>query len=138
MQGGRRLPRTGRRCTDRIGGSLWRAWVQDGGCSHAGLSRTGRATSSRWPLFVMSCDSHAWRRPGRDITSLLVRMRTTPHNNRLTRVGGDDTLPLTLDVHTGLFDDDLDAVAERLDAAHVTPMCPEATVTDLDKRRTSS
>jgi hypothetical protein len=77
-------------------------------------------------------------RPGATLRVCSCGCEPPPHNIGLTRVGGDDTLPLTLDVHTGLFDDDLDAVAERLDAAHVTPMCPEATVTDLDKRRTSS
>jgi hypothetical protein len=37
-----------------------------------------------------------------------------------------------------LFDDDFDALAERLDAAHVPPVCPEATVKDLGERRAGS
>ncbi len=36
---------------------------------------------------------------------------------------------MTLDVYSGLFDDDLDEVAERLDAgARVYSMCTEASV----------
>ncbi len=46
---------------------------------------------------------------------------------------------MTLDVYSGLFDDDLDAVAERLDAAaaqaRVPAVCPEAVVTELSERR---
>jgi hypothetical protein len=45
---------------------------------------------------------------------------------------------MTLDVYAGLFDDDLDAVAERMDAAaavaYVPPLCPEATVVPLTLR----
>jgi len=37
---------------------------------------------------------------------------------------------MTLDVYAGLFGDDLDAVADRLDAL-VLPVCPEGTVTPI-------
>jgi integrase len=37
---------------------------------------------------------------------------------------------MTLDVYAGLFGDDLDAVADRLDAL-VPPVCPEGTVTPI-------
>jgi site-specific recombinase XerD len=36
---------------------------------------------------------------------------------------------MTLDVYSGLFDDDLGAVAERLNDAVVPPVCPKATLT---------
>ena len=43
---------------------------------------------------------------------------------------------MTLDTDADLFGDDLDAVAERLDAvaraASVSPMCREAEIVDLD------
>jgi DNA-binding ferritin-like protein len=43
---------------------------------------------------------------------------------------------MTLDRYADLFDDDLDAVAERLDAlaraAGVYPMCTTAEIVDLD------
>ncbi|HZG98001.1 MAG TPA: hypothetical protein VEY14_07035 [Nocardioidaceae bacterium] len=49
---------------------------------------------------------------------------------------------MTLDVYAELFDDDLDAVAERMDAAatvaNVPPMRPEATVVPLTLREVSS
>jgi hypothetical protein len=51
---------------------------------------------------------------------------------------GHASAAMTLDVYSGLFDDDLDAVAERLDAAHVPPACPEAKVTDLAAHRAGS
>lgn len=51
------------------------------------------------------------------------------------RMLGHASAAMTLDVYAGLFDDDLDAVAERLDAAHVPPVRPAATVTDLRERR---
>ena len=48
---------------------------------------------------------------------------------------------MTLDVYAELFDDDLDAVAERMDAAatvaDVPPLCPEATVVPLTLREVS-
>ncbi len=54
------------------------------------------------------------------------------------RMLGHASAALTLDVYSGLFEDDLDAVAERLDAARVPPACPEATVRDLGERRTGA
>lgn len=50
---------------------------------------------------------------------------------------------MTLDGYAGLFGDDLDVVAARLDAAHgkikaaVPPACPEVSVSGLAKRRAS-
>jgi hypothetical protein len=45
---------------------------------------------------------------------------------------------MTLDVYSGLFDDDLDAVADRLDAARahlrVPPVCPDAPVVPITVR----
>ena len=40
---------------------------------------------------------------------------------------GHASAAMTLDVYSGLFDDDLDAVADRMDAAaaRVPPACPE-------------
>jgi len=58
------------------------------------------------------------------------------------RMLGHASAAMTLDVYAGLFDDDLDAVAERLDAAAVPAtkalvprVCPEGSVADLAKRR---
>ncbi len=49
---------------------------------------------------------------------------------------------MTLDVYSGLFGDDLDVVAERLDALAaevlVPPACPEPSVVALRDRRTGS
>jgi hypothetical protein len=45
---------------------------------------------------------------------------------------------MTPDVYSGLFDDDLDAVAERLDKAAAPPGRPEADVTPLSLRGTST
>ncbi|MBA2738675.1 MAG: site-specific integrase [Nocardioidaceae bacterium] len=58
------------------------------------------------------------------------------------RMLGHGSAAMTLDVYAGLFDDDLDAVAERLDAAtadaRVPRSCPEATVTAITQRETGS
>jgi integrase len=52
---------------------------------------------------------------------------------------GHASAALTLDRYGHLFGDELDAVAERLDAARsqagVPPVCPEGSVTELDERR---
>jgi integrase len=49
------------------------------------------------------------------------------------RMLGHASAAMTLDRYSGLFDVDLDAVADRLDAAHtapaVPPWWPDATVT---------
>ena len=54
------------------------------------------------------------------------------------RMLGHASAAMTLDVYSGLFDDDLDAVADRLDAAaaesRVPRLCPEATVTAITER----
>jgi hypothetical protein len=45
---------------------------------------------------------------------------------------------MTLDVYSGLFDDDLDAVAQHLDhvgRAAVSPLLPQAAIIDLDDAR---
>ena len=54
------------------------------------------------------------------------------------RMLGHASAAMTLDVYAGLFDDDLDAVADRMDAAAaaaVPPACPGGTVADLSERR---
>lgn len=60
------------------------------------------------------------------------------------RMLGHASAAMTLDVYSGLFGDDLDAVAERLDAAatasaeaRVPLVCPEVSVTDMAGRRAS-
>ena len=68
--------------------------------------------------------------------SLAVKSGATVKS--VQRMLGHAFASMTLDVYTGLFDDDLDALADRLDAAYVPPLCPKATVTDLEKRRTGS
>lgn len=50
------------------------------------------------------------------------------------RMLGHASAAMTLDVYSGLFDDDLDAVAERLDTARVSPACPEAPVMPITLR----
>jgi integrase len=56
------------------------------------------------------------------------------------RMLGHASAAMTLDVYSDLFDDDLDAVAERLDeiARRVAPALPEAPVVDLDAARQAS
>ncbi len=55
---------------------------------------------------------------------------------------GHASASMTLDVYSGLFDDDLDGVAERLDAARaiapVSPACHEATVLPITQSETGS
>ncbi len=41
------------------------------------------------------------------------------------RLLGHASAAMTLDIYSGLFDDDLDAVAERLNAAAVPLACPQ-------------
>ena len=52
------------------------------------------------------------------------------------RMLGHQSAAMTLDVYASLFGDDLDALAERLDAAsasaRVPLVCPEPVVVDLD------
>ncbi len=54
------------------------------------------------------------------------------------RMLGHASASMTLDVYSGLFDDDLDGVAERLDAARaiapVSPACHEATVLPITQQ----
>lgn len=54
------------------------------------------------------------------------------------RMLGHASAAMTLDTYAGLFDEDLDAVAERLDEAAAFPRvpraCPEASVSDLTER----
>jgi hypothetical protein len=51
---------------------------------------------------------------------------------------GHASAAMTLDVYAGIFHDDLDAVAERMEAAATVadapPVCPEATVVPLALR----
>ena len=42
------------------------------------------------------------------------------------RMLGHASAAMTLDVYAGLFDDDLDGLADRMDEAHVYSMCTEA------------
>ncbi len=56
------------------------------------------------------------------------------------RMLGHASAAMTLDVYSGLFDDDLDAVADRMDAAAakavVPSVCPEGTVTPITRSET--
>ncbi|MBA2551387.1 MAG: site-specific integrase, partial [Nocardioidaceae bacterium] len=54
------------------------------------------------------------------------------------RMLGHASAAMTLDTYSGLFDDDLDAVADRLDRAVVPPSCPEAPVTPITQRETGT
>lgn len=58
------------------------------------------------------------------------------------RMLGHSSAAMTLDVYSGLFDDDLDAVADRLDAARAQPsvplVCPEAPVVPITIRETGA
>jgi integrase len=55
------------------------------------------------------------------------------------RMLGHASAAMTLDRYSGLFDLDSDAVVDRLDAAHadpaVPPVCPDATITPITKRK---
>jgi hypothetical protein len=57
------------------------------------------------------------------------------------RMLGHASTAVTLDVYSGLFEDDLDAVAERLDAARahlpVPLVCPDAPVVPITRSETS-
>jgi len=100
-----------------------------------------------------------WRRDAFDAAATSVGLDgVTPHELRHTaaslavsaganvkavqRMLGHASAAMTLDVYSGLFDDDLDGVAERLDAAAqvrgVPRVCPEGTVTPLTQRDTGS
>ncbi len=100
-----------------------------------------------------------WRRDVFDAAATSVGLDgLTPHELRHTaaslavsaganvkavqRMLGHASAAMTLDVYSGLFDDDLDGVAERLDAASRVPgvplVCPEGTVTPLTQRDTGS
>ena len=56
------------------------------------------------------------------------------------RMLGHASASMTLDVYSGLFDDDLDGVAERLDVARsiapVSPACHQATVLPITQSAT--
>ena len=56
------------------------------------------------------------------------------------RMLGHASAAMTRDVYSDLFDDDLDAVAKRLDAATLTPteQAAEATVPPITQRETGS
>jgi integrase len=55
------------------------------------------------------------------------------------RMLGHASAAMTLDVYSGLFDDDLDAVADRLDAARavpaVFPVCSDAPAVPITERK---
>ena len=55
---------------------------------------------------------------------------------------GHASAAMTFDVYSGLFDDDLDAVADRLDGAArnaaVPPVCSETTVMPITQRETGT
>lgn len=54
------------------------------------------------------------------------------------RMLGHASAAMTLDVYAGLFDDELDAVAARLDDRVVPPVCPSGAVVSLEDRRATS
>ena len=58
------------------------------------------------------------------------------------RMLGHASGAMTLDVYSGLFDDDLDAVADRLDGAArdavAPPPCPQAAVIPITQRDTGT
>ena len=58
------------------------------------------------------------------------------------RMLGHASAAMTLDVYSGLFDDDLDAVADRLDGAArnaaVPPVCSETKVIPITQRETGT
>ena len=72
--------------------------------------------------------------------SLAIASGATP--KAVQAMLGHASATLTLDRYGHLFPDELDAVADRLDAARtradVPPVCPEATVTHLPNRQTGS
>jgi hypothetical protein len=60
---------------------------------------------------------------------------------------GHASAAMTLDVYSGLFDDDLDGVADRMDKAHVYSLCtapevgsvvPESNVSQIRSATTES
>jgi integrase len=134
------------------------AFLRDGMAQRlTGLAPDALVFASRagTPLRVQS-----FRRRGFDRATTAVGLDgLTPHELRHTaaslaiaaganvkavqRMLGHASGAMTLDGYAGLFGDDLDVVAARLDAAHgkikaaVPPACPEVSVSDLARRRAS-
>jgi integrase len=69
-------------------------------------------------------------------TAASLAVSAGAHVKSVHRMLGHASAAMTLDTDADLFGDDLDAVAERLDAvaraASVSPMCREAEIVDLD------
>jgi site-specific recombinase XerD len=55
----------------------------------------------------------------------------------IQRMLGHASAAMTLDVYAGLFDDDLDGLADRIDEAHVYSACTQETANDPKARRQS-
>jgi integrase len=75
-------------------------------------------------------------------TAASLAIATGASVKAVQRMLGHASAAMTLDVYSGLFEDDLDTVAEHLDAAargaRVPVPCPEATVVSLTQRQTAS
>jgi integrase len=73
-------------------------------------------------------------------TAASLAVAAGAHVQAVQRMLGHASAAMTLDVYAGLFEDDLDAVADRLDAAAtaagavVPPVCPEGSVVFLTER----
>jgi len=61
-----------------------------------------------------------------DVTRLSELPRPGANVKAVQRMLGHASAAMTLDVYAGLFDDDLDGLADRMDEAHVYSMCTEA------------
>lgn len=74
-------------------------------------------------------------------TAASLAVRSGANVKAVQRLLGHASAAMTLDVYAGLFEDDLDAVASRLDAAareaDVSKMCPGAHVVEMPRRGVS-
>jgi hypothetical protein len=82
-----------------------------------------------------ACRGHPDRTPIRTVGTLpLTSFAAGANAKAVQRMLGHASAAMTLDVYAGLFDDDLDGVADRMDAlgrAAVAHPLPKAPVVDL-------
>ncbi len=105
-------------------GGLSRFWCQRGGPSHASHFADELKTSDQLRHFL----GRHLRAPTPTPGERPPRRSAGANVKHVQRMLGHASAAMTLDVYSGLFDDDLDAVADRLGeaaAAAVPRSCPE-------------
>jgi len=71
-------------------------------------------------------------------TAASLAVQAGGHVKAVQRMLGHSSAAMTLDVYSGLFDDDLDALAERLNDAAVPAACPKATSISADSAESAA